>query len=77
MTGGLINRFLDDLAMLSNKHPEGVVYHKKLVEQSGVSTQNVTRWLTDRGWKPLNKGSAAKIKVEKWLPPPPMTNRNE
>lgn len=75
MSSGLIDRFMNDAAWLSRQNPDGVVYHAKLVKYSGVSSQNAAKWLNNRGWQPVHKGSASKVAIEKWLPPPPMVKR--
>lgn len=75
MSGGLIDRFMRDVARLSHQNPDGVVYHAKLVKYTGVSSQNAAKWLNNRGWRPVNKGSAKKPFIEKWLPPPPMLKK--
>lgn len=75
MRGGLIDQFMRDVARLSRQNPDGVVYHAKLVKYTGVSSQNAAKWLNNRGWRPVNKGSAKKPFIEKWLPPPPMLKK--
>lgn len=75
MSGGLIDQFMRDVARLSRQNPDGVVYHAKLVKYTGVSSQNAAKWLNNRGWRPVNKGSAKKPFIEKWLPPPPMLKK--
>lgn len=69
MSGGLIDRFVKDAAWLSNQDPDGVIYHAKLIKYSSVSSQNATKWLSNRGWRPIQKSSASKVTIEKWLPP--------
>lgn len=75
MSGGLIDQFMRDVARLSRQNPDGVVYHAKLVKYTGVSSQNAAKWLNNRGWRPVNRGSAKKPFIEKWLPPPPMLKK--
>lgn len=75
MTVGLIDRFMSDVSWLSNQNPDGAVYHAKVVKYTGVSSQNAAKWLNNRGWRPVNKGSAKKVFIEKWLPPHPMIKR--
>lgn len=75
MSGGLIDQFMRDVARLSRQNPDGVVYHAKLVKYTGVSSQDAAKWLNNRGWRPVNKGSAKKPFIEKWLPPPPMLKK--
>lgn len=65
MSGGLIDQFMRDVARLSRQNPDGVVYHAKLVKYTGVSSQNSAKWLNNRGWRPVNKGSAKKPFIEK------------
>lgn len=77
MASGLIDKFLDDVARLSRANQDGVVYHANLLKESGVSSQNATKWLVNRGWQPLHKGSAKKVVIEKWTPPPPMNGNIE
>ena len=75
MASGLIDQFMSDVYWLSSQNPDGVVYHAKVVKYTGVSSQNATKWLRNRGWQPVNKGSAKKPFIEKWLPPPPMIKK--
>ena len=75
MAGGLIDQFMRDVAWLSSQNPDGVVYHARVVKYTGVSSQNAAKWLNNRGWRPVNKGSAKKPFIEKWLPPPPMVKK--
>lgn len=75
MSGGLIDQFMREVARLSHQNPDGVVYHARVVEYTGVSSQNAAKWLNNRGWRPVNKGSAKKPFIEKWLPPPPMLKK--
>lgn len=75
MSNGLIDRFMSDIYWLSSQNPDGVVYHARLVKYTGISSQNAVKWLNNRGWRPVNKGSAKKPAIEKWLPPPPMVKK--